>query len=195
MTNGLIQFFEGLDIPPEDRKDSQLDLARSPARMASMWRDELLSSYRPNAFDELVRGFTTFPAEEEGMVLEGPIQFHSVCSHHGLPFMGEAFVAYVPNVRIIGASKMARVVDYYSHMLQIQERLCRQVCDFIDQHAQPRVTIVLMRATHLCLSLRGAKQPNAKLITTTIRPSPGHDPDDRLIRPVLDEFYSQIALL
>lgn len=191
----MLEFFKELGIPASEWSDPGLDLANTPRRIAKMLRDEVLVSYKPGTLSHLRSSFTCFPSDgQNGMVLEGPIDFHSTCAHHLLPFSGEAFVAYIPGPKLVGASKLPRVVEHFARMLQLQERLGRQVADFIYETAQARVVIVLMHAAHLCMRCRGVKQQNTKMLTCTIRPQPG-DVHDELIRPVLDEFYRQVAIL
>lgn len=185
----------GIDIPAEEWDELSLDLDRTHARVTRMLRDEMLSSYKPGAFDELVRRFTCFPSDgQDAMVVEGPIAFHSTCAHHVLPFSGEAFIGYVPGMRVIGASKIPRVLEYYSRMLQIQERLARQVADFLHDAAEAKMVIVLLEGTHSCMGVRGVRQANTRMVTAAVRPQPG-DEEDSLLRGVLNEFYSTVQLL
>lgn len=182
--------FNELGIPEGEWDDPGLDVSNTPARMAKMYREELLSSYKPGAHDELVRRFTTFDSDgQDAMVMEGPINFHSQCAHHMLPFSGDAFIGYVPETKLVGASKLARCVEHYSHMLQIQERMARQVADFILKHAEARVCLVLISAQHLCMKCRGVKQQNPRLITTAVRPNSALED-----RGIIDEFYRQITI-
>jgi GTP cyclohydrolase I len=191
----MSDFIGLLGIPSSELDDLSLDISSTPARVLRMLKDELLSSYKPGAFRELLSRFTCFPSDgQDAMVLEADISFTSLCAHHMLPFSGVAHVAYIPNDLIVGASKLARAVEYYSHMLQIQERLARQIADFVAKRANAKVVIVMIEATHSCMTVRGVKQANSRLITTAVRPQPGGN-EDYGIRPVIDEFYNQLALL
>lgn len=192
---GIDEFFRELEIPPEEWSDPGLDLANTPRRISKMLKEELLSSYKPGALEALKAKFTRFASDgQDAMVFEGPISFHSTCAHHLLPFSGEAYVAYIPDRCLIGASKIPRVVEHFARMLQLQERLARQTADFIWNEASPRLVIVLLSAAHLCMRCRGVKQQNTKMVTTAIRPQPSF-PDDNELRPVLDEFYAQLAFV
>lgn len=191
----MLEFFRELRIPRSEWDDPALDVGNTPKRMARMLRDELLASYKPGALADLEKRFTLFPSDgQDAMVVEGPLSFSSMCGHHMLPFIGEAFVGYIPGKYVIGASKIPRVVTFYSQMLQIQERLSRQVADFLFHKAEAKLVIVQMRAKHLCMGIRGVKQAHSKMVTTAIRPQP-EDPSDEAWRGVLHEFYSQVALL
>lgn len=193
LEGALEQLFVELGVPQGEWEDSGLDISNTPKRIARMLRDELLTSYRPGARDELLRRFTCFNSDgEDAMVVEGPISFYSMCAHHMLSFSGEAYVGYIPDRLIIGASKIPRVIDFFARMLQIQERLARQTADFILEHAQPRWVGVLLVADHLCMQVRGVKQANSRMVTTAIRPQPTITQEDR---GVIDEFYRQVEML
>lgn len=128
------------------------------------------------AFLELTRGYDMDPAEtlrsamfeeEYGqMVVVKDIEFHSLCEHHILPFFGKVHIAYIPNGKIVGLSKIPRVVDIFSHRLQVQEHLTKQICDCIQQALNPLGTIVIIEAQHLCMQMRGVEKQGS--ITTTI---------------------------
>lgn len=110
--------------------------------------------------------FTTFEAEGyDQLILQDSIPFFSLCEHHLAPFFGEAAVAYIPEKRIVGLSKLARTVDHFARRLQNQERITTQVAEFLMNELQPRGVAVVIRAQHLCMSMRGIKKPNA--LTTT----------------------------
>jgi GTP cyclohydrolase I len=188
----MLEFFRELGIPDSEWEDKGLDIKKTPHRMAKMLRDEILVSYKPGSLEELRRRFTCFDSDgEDGMVFEGPIDFHSTCAHHLLPFSGQAYVAYIPDRKLVGASKLPRVVEHFARMLQIQERLGRQVAEFIHEEAEARLVIVLMSAIHLCMRCRGVKQQNTKMITTAVRPQPTGEADAEW-RGVLQEFYYQL---
>jgi GTP cyclohydrolase I len=129
---------------------------------------------------------TTFPNDggyDELVVVTG-IPFHSLCEHHLLPFTGVAHVAYLPGDRIIGLSKLARVVESFARSLQVQERLTTQVAGWLDEHLRPKGVGVVLEAEHLCMSLRGVQKPGSRTVTSALL---GHLRDDPRTR---QEFLS-----
>jgi GTP cyclohydrolase I len=114
---------------------------------------------------------TTFPNDDgyDGLVVARGIPFHSLCMHHLLPFHGVAHVAYLPGERIIGLSKLGRVVELFARDLQIQERLTTQVADWLQDELRPRGVGVLLEAEHLCMSLRGVQKLGARTVTSALR--------------------------
>ena len=113
--------------------------------------------------------FTTF--ENEGtdeMIIVGPTNFNSTCEHHLAPFMGQAYVAYIPDIRIVGISKLSRVVKYYATALQNQERITTQIADRLEKELQPKGVAVFLEASHTCMGCRGVRTPEAKTITTKL---------------------------
>ena len=114
---------------------------------------------------------TTFPNEEgyEGLIVAQAIPFHSLCMHHLLPFRGLAHVGYLPGERIIGLSKLARVVERFARDLQIQERLTVQVADWLQDELRAAGVGVVLEAEHMCMSLRGVQQPGARTVTSALR--------------------------
>lgn len=133
-------------------------LADTPRRVAA----SLLELLTPRDF-----AMTTFPNDEgyEELVLVRDIPFHSLCEHHLLPFRGVAHIGYVPGDRLVGLSKLARVVELFSRDLQVQERLTKQIADYLDEHLAPRGVGVVLEAEHLCMTLRGAQAAGS--MTTT----------------------------
>ena len=107
------------------------------------------------------------------------IPFHALCMHHLLPFHGVAHVGYLPGERIIGLSKLARVVELFARDLQVQERLTTQVARWLDEHLQPKGVGVVLEAEHLCMSLRGVSKPGARTVTSALL---GHVRDDARTR-------------
>ncbi len=134
----------------------------TPRRVAEAYR-ELLN---PEPFNA-----TSFPNEEayDEMIVLKDIPFHSLCSHHLLPFYGHAHVAYLPGERLIGLSKLARVVEFYSRSLQVQERLTIEIADWLEGELGARGVAVVMEAEHLCMSMRGAKAPGTITTTSALR--------------------------
>ncbi len=115
--------------------------------------------------------FTTFPNEEKysNMVIVKDIGFFSVCAHHMIPFFGKAHVAYIPDQRIVGLSKIPRAVDFYARRPQLQERLTEQIIDLLVEKLKPQGAIVVMEARHLCMEMRGVEKPGAYTTTSAIR--------------------------
>ena len=136
-------------------------LEGTPRRIAAMYA-ELLSPVPFNA--------TTFPNDGgyDELVVAREIQFHSLCEHHLLPFTGVAHVAYLPGERILGLSKLARVVDYFARSLQVQERLTTQVAGWLQRELEPKGVGVVIEAEHFCMSLRGVQKPGAKTVTSAL---------------------------
>ncbi|HEV8609386.1 MAG TPA: GTP cyclohydrolase I FolE [Thermoanaerobaculia bacterium] len=114
---------------------------------------------------------TVFPNDEHytAMVIEKDIPFYSMCAHHFVPFYGHAHIAYIPNERIVGLSKMPRIVEFYACRPQLQERLTEQVAGFMAEKLQPQGVMVVIEARHLCVEMRGVKKPGALTVTSAIR--------------------------
>src|SRR5437764_5444873 len=136
-------------------------LADTPGRMARAYA-ELLT---PREFH-----LTTFPNDEgyDELVLARDIPIRSVCEHHLLPFVGVAHVGYLPGERILGLSKLARVVELFAHGPQVQERLTKQVADWLAGHLRPKGVGVVIDAEHLCMTLRGVQASGARTVTSTL---------------------------
>jgi len=134
-------------------------------RVARMY-DELLAGYRIDA-DALVNNALFDVGYDEMVVVRG-IEFYSLCEHHMLPFFGQAHVAYLPNGKVIGLSKIPRVVDLFARRLQVQERMTRQIADFLDSVLQPHGVAVVVEGLHLCTMMRGVKKANARMVTSAI---------------------------
>ena len=140
---------------------SRPSLQDTPRRVAKAYA-ELLG---PRAFD-----LTTFPNDEgyDEMVVARGIPFSSLCEHHLLPFVGVAHVAYVPGDRILGLSKLARVVEMFSRRLQVQERITRQVATWLDEQLAPKGVGVVLEAEHMCMSIRGVRAPGTRTVTSAV---------------------------
>jgi GTP cyclohydrolase I len=136
--------------------------ARTPQRVASALAEMLT----PAAFLP-----TTFPNDEgyDELVVAREVPFRSLCEHHLLPFHGVAHVGYLPGARIIGLSKLARVVEHFAAGLQVQERLTQQVADWLDTHLDARGIGVVLEAEHLCMSLRGVRASGSRTVTSALR--------------------------
>jgi len=142
--------------------DLKRETAKTPARFAEAWAREILAGYRADPGRILA---STFRSSEEGMVVVRDIPFVSVCAHHLLPFLGTAHVAYIPSGRLVGLSKVARLVDALSRRLQLQERLGRQVVESLDRSLRPAGVACRMEAEHLCMTIRGARKRSARVVT------------------------------
>ncbi|MDY6934208.1 MAG: GTP cyclohydrolase I FolE [Spirochaetota bacterium] len=141
-------------------------LKRTPERIASMY-EEILSGHKSDA-ERVLKG--THELEHEEMVIIKDIPFYSMCEHHMLPFLGMCNIAYIPdNNRIIGISKLARVVDILSKRLQVQERLTNEIVETIMNSLKPKGVAVVIKARHLCMEMRGIKKSNTYIITSAIR--------------------------
>jgi len=147
-------------------------LAETPKRFASAMRF-LTGGYEAEPQD--VVGGGVFDAEGEGMVLVRDVEFHSLCEHHLLPFFGRVHVAYLPGRKIIGLSKIPRLVDLYARRLQVQERITEQVADALVKLLQPRGVLVLAEARHLCMAMRGVEKQHSETATRALRGVYAHD--------------------
>lgn len=140
-------------------------LQRTPDRVARMY-EELLSGYRIDPVAMV--NDALFEVEYDEMVIVRDIEFYSLCEHHMLPFIGRAHIAYIPRGRVIGLSKIPRIVDMFSRRLQVQERLTRQVADFINELLKPRGVAVVMEALHMCSMMRGVRKRDARMTTSAM---------------------------
>ncbi len=154
-------------------EDPERDGLRDTPRRVAKAYAELLT---PQPFNP-----TTFPNDEgyDELVLARDIPFHSLCEHHLLPFHGLAHVGYLPGDRILGLSKLGRVVDLFARRLQVQERLTSEVAAWLDDHLEPKGVGVLIEAEHLCMSLRGVQKPGTLTATSALRGLVRDDPRTR----------------
>ena len=144
---------------------SREGLAETPRRIAEMYA-ELFSGLYQDPLEVLAKGFQE---DHKEMVILKNIPFYSLCEHHFLPFHGQAHVGYVPEGRIVGVSKIARVVDILARRPQMQERLTSQIADALMQGLQPDGVAVVIEAEHLCMTMRGVQKPGAVMVTSAIR--------------------------
>jgi GTP cyclohydrolase IA len=151
---------EGIGEDPERE-----GLRNTPQRVARMYQ-ELLSGYTTDP-KALVNG-ALFHAEYDEMVIVRDIDFASLCEHHMLPFIGHAHVAYIPKDKVIGLSKIPRIVDMFARRLQIQERLTREIADFLTETVEPQGVGVVIEAHHMCASIRGVKKSDARMVTSAM---------------------------
>ncbi len=140
-------------------------LERTPERVARMY-DELLAGYRVDP--QALINNALFDVEYDEMVIVRDIEFYSLCEHHMLPFVGSAHVAYLPTKKVIGLSKIPRVVDMFARRLQVQERMTRQIADFIEAAVKPHGVAVVIEGLHLCAMMRGVKKANARMVTSAM---------------------------
>jgi len=147
-------------------EDPQRDgLRRTPKRVAQAYA-ELLAGYRMDP-DHLIND-ALFEVTYDEMVIVRDIEFYSLCEHHMLPFMGRAHVAYFPRGRVIGLSKIPRIVDMFAQRLQVQERLTRQIADYLNDRLQPHGVAVVIEALHTCAMMRGVKKHDARMTTSAM---------------------------
>src|SRR4051794_1736695 len=155
----------GIDTDAEGLRDTPRRVAKAYAEMLT-----------PVPFEA-----TTVPNEEgyDELVVARGIPFHSLCEHHLIPFVGTAHVAYLPGDRIVGLSKLARVVEHYARRLQVQERMTVQIADWLEEELEPRGVGVVLDAEHFCMTIRGVQKPGARTTTSALRGHVRNDPRTR----------------
>ena len=151
-------------------------LRRTPQRIADMY-DELTAGYHTDPV-ALIND-ALFEVNYTEMVIIKDIDFYSLCEHHLLPFLGKAHVAYIPRGKVLGLSKIPRIVEMFARRLQVQERMTQQIADFIDQALHPYGVAVVVEAAHMCSMMRGVKQANATMVTSAISGGFEKDPKTR----------------
>ena len=144
---------------------SREGLVDTPSRVARMY-EETLQGYNDNPAIHLGR---TFEEEGSDVVIEKDIDFSSTCEHHLMPFFGKVHIAYIPNGKVVGISKLARTVDVYAKRLQLQERMNNQIADAIMEHLSPKGVAVVVEGEHTCMTARGVKKVGAKTVTYALR--------------------------
>ncbi|HXJ85103.1 MAG TPA: GTP cyclohydrolase I FolE [Candidatus Methylomirabilis sp.] len=165
------------DVLKEMGEDpSREGLERTPERVAKAYR-YLTSGYRQDA--AAVLNGALFTEEYDEMVVVKDIDFYSLCEHHVLPFFGKCHVAYMPSRKIVGLSKVARLVEMYSRRLQVQERLTTQIAQTINEVLQPRGVAVVMEALHMCMLMRGVEKQNSKAVTSAMLGAFRENPETR----------------
>lgn len=140
-------------------------LQETPARVARMYRD-MFSGLHQDPVKHLRKCFTE---RYDEMVLVKGIDFESMCEHHLLPFMGQAHIAYLPDGKIVGLSKLARIVEVIAHRPQVQERMTEQLADLVMNELHPKGVAVVLEATHSCMTIRGVRKPNSICTTSAMR--------------------------
>jgi GTP cyclohydrolase I len=154
-------------------------LLKTPERVAKSMRF-LTQGYASSAEEVVGKGI--FKEEHDNMIMVRDIELYSLCEHHMLPFFGKAHVAYIPNGKIVGLSKIPRIVDVYARRLQVQERLTEQIAEGLCGVLNPSGVGVVIEAYHLCMMMRGVQKQNSKTITSALRGAFREDPKTR------DEF-------
>ena len=154
-----------INLCQKEREDLAEHIENTPRRVAKMYEEELLSGYKMNPKDILS---VDFQDGYDEIVLVKGIRFYSLCAHHMLPFFGTAHVAYLPQGRVVGISKLARLVDCYGKRLQIQERLTSQVAQALMQYLKPAGAACVVEAEHLCMGCRGVNKPGGSTVTSVM---------------------------
>ncbi|MBQ4530414.1 MAG: GTP cyclohydrolase I FolE [Lachnospiraceae bacterium] len=148
----------GEDVNREGLKDT-------PERIARMYEE----IYGGLTEDPKVHLEKTFSVENNEMVIEKDITFYSTCEHHLMPFYGKAHIAYIPNGKVVGLSKLARTVEVFAKRPQIQEKMTGQIADALMEYLQPQGAMVVVEAEHMCMTMRGVKKPGSKTVTIASR--------------------------
>ena len=140
-------------------------LVETPDRIARMY-EEIFAGLYETAEEPLSK---TFSSDNHEMVIEKDIVFYSTCEHHFMPFFGKAHVAYIPNGKVVGLSKLARTVEVFAKRPQIQEQLTEQIADALMEYLKPQGAIVMMEAEHMCMTMRGIKKTGSKTVTFSMK--------------------------
>lgn len=140
-------------------------LIETPQRIARMY-EEIYGGMEEDASEHLKK---TFHVDNNEMVVEKDITFYSTCEHHLLPFYGKAHIAYIPDGKVVGLSKLARTVEVYAKRLQLQEQLTAQIADALMENLAPKGVMVMVEAEHLCMTMRGIKKPGSQTVTVVKR--------------------------
>ncbi len=151
------------EVGEDPQREGLLD---TPYRVAKMLQHELLTGYQVD-IDELINN-AIFEEDYDEMVIVRDIDFYSMCEHHLIPFFGVVHVAYIPDGRIIGLSKIPRIVDAFARRLQVQERLTTQIANTLWEKLKPKGVAVVIEAIHLCSVMRGVKKPRNKMVTSAM---------------------------
>lgn len=144
---------------------SREGLLETPDRIARMY-EEIFAGMDDSAVQHLSK---TFHASNNEMIVEKDITLYSMCEHHMLPFYGKAHIAYIPNDKVVGISKLARTVEVFARRLQIQEQLTAQIADALMENLAPKGVMVMIEAEHMCMTMRGIKKPGSRTVTYVCR--------------------------
>jgi len=174
----VVSILEAIGEDPERE-----GLLNTPKRISRMY-NELTAGYHVDP-ERLING-AVFEVDYDQMVIVRNIDFYSMCEHHMLPFIGKAHVAYIPDGKVIGLSKIPRIVEMFARRLQLQERLTQQVAEFLDEHLSPLGVAVVADGVHLCTAMRGVKKANARMVTSAML---GIFKDNEITR---NEFFGHI---
>jgi GTP cyclohydrolase I len=159
-------------------------LVRTPLRVAKMY-EEMTAGYHVDPVKLINEA--VFTVDYDQMVVVRDIDFASLCEHHLLPFLGKAHVAYIPNGKVVGLSKIPRVVEMFARRLQVQERMTQQIAAFLEDTLHPRGVGVVIEGLHMCMAIRGVKKANARMITSAVRGSFKENLNTR------NEFFTHIG--
>ena len=157
---GIRLLLEGIGEDPERE-----GLVETPDRIARM-DEEICGGMYESAEEHLKK---TFTAENTEMVVEKDITFYSMCEHHMMPFYGKVHIAYIPDGKVVGLSKLARTVEVYARRLQLQEKMTVEIADALMEHLAPKGVMVLTEAEHMCMTMRGVKKPGSKTVSVVTR--------------------------
>jgi GTP cyclohydrolase I len=161
-------------------EDPERDGLRETPRRVAEAMEELLAGYEKREED-----FTVFEDKSDGVIILRDIPIFSFCEHHLLPFIGKAHIAYLPNGKIAGISKLVRTIEKYSRRLQVQERLTKEIADELMERLNPKGLVVVIEAEHLCMTLRGVRSPGSVVVTYQAR---GIYEEESLSRSILSLF-------
>lgn len=157
---GIRLILEGIGEDP-----SREGLVETPLRIARMYQ-EVFAGMGQSAKEPLAK---TFHSDRTDIVLEKDITFYSMCEHHMLPFYGKAHIAYIPDGKVAGLSKLARTVEVFARRLQLQEQMTAQTADAVMEYLKPKGAMVMVEAEHLCMTMRGIKKPGSRTVTYAAR--------------------------
>ena len=157
---GIRLILEGIGEDP-----SREGLVETPLRIARMYQ-EVFAGMGQSAKEPLAK---TFHSDRTDIVLEKDITFYSMCEHHMLPFFGKAHIAYIPDGKVAGLSKLARTVEVFARRLQLQEQMTAQTADAVMEYLKPKGAMVMVEAEHLCMTMRGIKKPGSRTVTYAAR--------------------------
>ncbi len=179
IADAAMEILIGLGEDPERE-----GLLKTPQRVGKAYA-ELMDGYAKDA-EKLING-ALFSVDYDQMVVVNDIEFYSMCEHHMLPFFGHAHVAYLPHGKVIGLSKIPRIVDMFAHRLQVQERMTQQIAELINDQIHPQGVAVVVEAQHMCMTMRGVKKQEATMTTSAMLGAFKNQLDTRL------EFLNRIS--